>query len=57
MNELLASQFVAYELAGEKYAIKISDVYEIIKMQNITPIHNSKPFLEGIINLRVKSFL
>jgi len=54
MNELLASQFVAYELAGEKYAIKISDVYEIIKMQNITPIHNSKPFLEGIINLRGK---
>jgi len=54
MNELLSDQFVAYELAGEKYALNISDVYEIIKMQNITPIHNSKPFLEGIINLRGK---
>jgi len=52
MDELLTSQYVAYDLAGEKYAIKISDVYEIIKMQNITPIHNSKSFLEGIINLR-----
>ncbi|AGC68771.1 protein CheW [Thermoclostridium stercorarium subsp. stercorarium DSM 8532] len=52
MDELLNSQYVVYELAGEKYALKISDVYEIIKMQNITPIHNSKAFLEGIINLR-----
>jgi len=48
MNDLLTSQYVAYELAGEKYALKISDVYEIIKMQSITPIHNSKPFLEGL---------
>ncbi|HOQ37488.1 MAG TPA: chemotaxis protein CheW [Acetivibrio sp.] len=54
MNDLLNSQYVAYELAGEKYALKISDVYEIIKMQSITPIHNSKPFLEGVINLRGK---
>jgi len=54
MDELLTSQYVAYEIAGEKYALKISDVYEIIKMQNITPIHNSKPYLEGIINLRGK---
>jgi len=29
MNDLLTSQYVAYELAGEKYALKISDVYEI----------------------------
>jgi len=54
VNELLDCQYVAYELADEKYALKISDVYEIIKMQNITPIHNSKPYLEGIINLRGK---
>lgn len=54
MDELLASQYVVFELTDEKYAIKISDVYEIIKLQNITPIHNSKPFLEGVINLRGK---
>jgi len=39
----------------KKYALKISDVYEIIKMQNITPIPNSQPFLEGVINLRGKN--
>jgi len=57
MNDLLTSQYVAYELAGEKYALKISDVYEIIKMQSITPIHNSKPFLEGLSTCGAKSFL
>ncbi len=52
MNELLENQYVVYELANEKYALKISDVYEIIKMKKITVVHNSKPFLEGVINLR-----
>jgi purine-binding chemotaxis protein CheW len=54
LNELLDIQYVVYELANEKYALKISDVYEIIKMQKITVVHNSKPFLEGVINLRGK---
>lgn len=54
LNDLLDSQFIAYELANEKYALKISDVYEIIRMQQITPVHNSKHFLEGVINLRGK---
>jgi len=54
MNDLLDIQFISYELANEKYALKISDVYEIIIMQPITPFHNSKPFLQGVINLRGK---
>lgn len=54
LSYLLDIQFISYELANEKYALKISDVYEIIRMQQITPIHNSKTFLEGVINLRGK---
>ena len=54
MNELSDNQYVVFEIADGKYAIKISDVYEIIKMKKITVIHNSKPFLEGVINLRGK---
>lgn len=54
MNQLLSTQFVVYELASERYALKISDIYEIIRMQKITSVHNSKPFLEGVINLRGK---
>ena len=54
LNDLRDIQFISYELANEKYAFKISDVYEIIRMQKITPVHNSKAFLEGVINLRGK---
>ncbi len=54
MSDLLSTQFVVYELANERYALKISDVYEIIKQQKITSVHNSKPYLEGVINLRGK---
>jgi len=54
MNDLLDIQFIAYELANEKYALKISDVFEIIRMQQITPVHSNKLFLEGVINLRGK---
>lgn len=51
---MLDIQCIVYELASEKYALKISDVYEIIKIEKITSVHNSKPLLEGIINLRGK---
>ena len=54
MNELLNEQFVVYELTNERYAMKISDIYEIIKQQKITSVHNGKAFLEGVINLRGK---
>jgi purine-binding chemotaxis protein CheW len=54
MNDLLDIQHIAFELASEKYALKISDVYEIIRLQQISPTHNSKFFLEGVINLRGK---
>lgn len=54
LNKLINNQFVVYELGIEKYALKINDTYEIIKMQKITYVPNSKSFLEGIINLRGK---
>jgi purine-binding chemotaxis protein CheW len=47
-------QYIVIELGTEKYALKISEVYEIIKMQKITAIPNSKTFLEGVTNIRGK---
>ncbi|WP_206514597.1 chemotaxis protein CheW [Brevibacillus marinus] len=47
-------QYVVIELGTEKYALKLSEVYEIIKMQKITAVPNSKPFLEGVTNIRGK---
>ncbi|MCP2241140.1 chemotaxis protein CheW [Thermoanaerobacterium thermosaccharolyticum] len=54
MNELLDYQYVVCELCGENYALKINEVFEIIKFKKITYLHNSKSYLEGIINLRGK---
>lgn len=54
MEELIDIQYIAFELGNEEYALRINDVYEIIRLQQISPIHNSKYFLEGVTNLRGK---
>ncbi|MCL6442296.1 MAG: chemotaxis protein CheW [Alicyclobacillus sp.] len=48
------NQYVVIELGQEKYAIRIHDVYEVIKMQTITELPNTVSYLEGVINLRGK---
>lgn len=45
---------VLFTIAGEKYAVDISSVYEIIRPQPVTRVPRSPFFVEGIINLRGK---
>jgi purine-binding chemotaxis protein CheW len=45
---------VLFTIAGEKYAVDINSVYEIIRMQPVTRIPKAPFFVEGIINLRGK---
>lgn len=47
-------QYIVVEMGDEKYALNISDIHEIIKMQKITEVPNSKHYLEGVTNLRGK---
>lgn len=47
-------QFIEFEVGEESYAIKISDIHEIIKMQDITDIPNCHEYVKGVINLRGK---
>ncbi|MGF9711225.1 chemotaxis protein CheW [Paenibacillus naphthalenovorans] len=54
MEVLQQDQYIVIELGTEEYALKISEVYEIIKMQKITAIPNSRTFLEGVTNIRGK---
>jgi len=49
-----SQQYIVIELGNEKHALSISDIYEIIKMQKITELPNSKHFLAGVTNLRGK---
>lgn len=45
-------QLVIFRLADEEFGIQISQVKEIIRLQEITPMPKSPDFIEGVINLR-----
>lgn len=45
-------QYVEFGIGDERYALRIQDIYEIIKLQEITPIPHVRPYVKGVINLR-----
>jgi purine-binding chemotaxis protein CheW len=47
-------QYVEFGIESEQYAIRIQDIHEIIKIQDITQIPNVKFYVKGVINLRGK---
>jgi purine-binding chemotaxis protein CheW len=54
MQAVRSEQYIEFGIASERYAIRIEDIHEIIKMQNITQIPNVMPYVKGVINLRGK---
>ncbi|AOZ93035.1 chemotaxis protein CheW [Paenibacillus crassostreae] len=47
-------QYIEFAIEEERYAIPIQDIFEIIKIQDITQIPNVTSYVEGVINLRGK---
>lgn len=47
-------QMVVFELDKEEYAVPITEVQEVVKIPQITPVPQSPEFILGIINLRGK---
>lgn len=47
-------QYIEFGIENEQYAIRIQDIHEIIKMQDITQIPNVMTYVKGVINLRGK---
>jgi purine-binding chemotaxis protein CheW len=45
-------QVVVFNLGEEEFGVNISEVREIIRMEQITKIPNSSPYILGVINLR-----
>jgi len=45
---------VVFGLAGEEYGVRITDLQEIVKFKDVTPIPNSPDFIKGIMDLRGK---
>jgi purine-binding chemotaxis protein CheW len=52
MQIMAQEQYIEFGIAGERYAIRIQDIHEIIKVQDITQIPNVMPYVKGVINLR-----
>lgn len=51
VNEL---ELLAFNVASEEYAVRLSDMQEIIRSQTITPIPRSPEYLRGVTFLRGK---
>lgn len=47
-------QLVVFELDKEEYAVQITELQEILRIPDITPIPNAPEFISGIFNLRGK---
>ena len=45
-------QLVCFRLAGEEYAVDITNVQEVIRVQSITPVPRMPVFVLGVINIR-----
>lgn len=45
-------QVLEFELASETYCVDISYVAEIVDMDDLTPIPNAPPHIEGVMDLR-----
>ena len=46
------SQVVVCELRHERFGLDISTVFEIIRLRPRTPVPQSAPYVDGVINLR-----
>ena len=47
-------QMVVFGLGKEEYGVEITQVQEIVRLQEITKIPNTPEFVEGVVNLRGK---
>ena len=45
-------QLVTFQLGKEQYGVDIMDVDGIVKVEDVRPIPNAPPYVEGIFNLR-----
>jgi purine-binding chemotaxis protein CheW len=52
ISELLEHQFLTLTLAGERYALPVGRVREVLEPRRVTKIPCSAPYLKGIIDIR-----
>ena len=51
-SQIETMQLIVFTLDGEKYAVPITDINEILTSQEVTTMPNAPAFVSGIINVR-----
>ncbi|NMA65742.1 MAG: purine-binding chemotaxis protein CheW [Clostridiaceae bacterium] len=51
---MATQQLVKFQIADQAFGIGITDIFQIIKPQEIFKVPNTPPFIEGLLNLRGK---
>jgi len=49
-----ARQFLIFRLGSEEYGFEVGTVREIHRLDSVTTVHRSAPYIEGVMNLRGK---
>jgi purine-binding chemotaxis protein CheW len=49
-----AGKYLTFDLAGEEFGVRVLKVREIMGLQEITPVPQTRPHVKGVINLRGK---
>lgn len=48
----MSLQLVRFTLGGNFYALPVSEVTEVVRMVEVTPLPDAPSFVEGVVNLR-----
>ena len=51
---MATQQLVKFQIGDQAFGIGITDIFQIIKPQEIFKVPNTPPFIEGLLNLRGK---
>lgn len=47
-----ASSFLAVEVAGERWVVRLTDVSEVMPIPRLTPVPNTRSWFRGVTNIR-----
>ena len=51
-SSMSADEYILFSVADTLCGLKISEVQEIKRVSEITPVHHAPPYVRGVINLR-----
>jgi len=53
-DQHITEQYIIFTLGEEEYAMPITIVDEIVKVENLIPVPKSKPYFTGVMDIRGK---